>query len=146
MRKLLAVLVGLILAASLAYVCRDSLLRTAGNVLVVRDLLERSDLIFVFGGHYDVREPAAARLFKEGWAPLIVFAREPDSDRPGVANFSNTTVSILKAEGVPENHIVEIPFGVGARSTADEARALRMYVNSHPVRRVILVTSWYHCR
>src|SRR6185437_13485078 len=52
------------------------------------------------GRHYDVRAPAAARLFKEGWAPLIVFAKEPDSDRPGVANFSNTTASILKADGV----------------------------------------------
>lgn len=145
-RKILAVLAGLTLAAWLAFVCRESLLRTAGNLLVVRDQLEHSDLIFMLDGHYDVRAPAAARLFKEGWAPLIVFAREPDSDRPGVASFSNTTASILKADGVPEDRIIEVPFGDGAKSTADEARALRLYVNSHRVRRIVLLTSWYHCR
>jgi uncharacterized SAM-binding protein YcdF (DUF218 family) len=118
-----------------------------GRILVAADTLERCDAIYLLGGNYEVRAPTAARLFREGWAPVIVTAREPEAlDIRGHAreNFTDITIDILERAGVPANRIVQIKVPGGVRSTADEVRALRNYADVHPLHKVLVVTSAFH--
>jgi uncharacterized SAM-binding protein YcdF (DUF218 family) len=52
----------------------------------------------------------------------------------------------LEGAGVPKNAIVDFSPGTGVRSTADEARALRIYAEVYPVKSVLVVTTMMHSR
>ncbi|MBV8069457.1 MAG: YdcF family protein [Acidobacteriaceae bacterium] len=110
---------------------------------------EKSDLIYLLGGDYSLRAPVAAALFNEGWAPKIVIAREPADPKRvlnGGENFTDTTIGILVARGVPRDRIIQFEPRNGVRSTADEARALRLYVDAYPAATILVVTSPFHAR
>jgi uncharacterized SAM-binding protein YcdF (DUF218 family) len=123
-----------------------AVLTTLGKFLVVRDQPTYSSCIYLLGGNYETRAPMAAQIYRKGWAPLIVVAREPDSPGGNNPNFTDTTVRILTDAGVPAASIVELHPSGGVTSTADEARAFRAYLDNHPARSVFLVTSDYHTR
>lgn len=53
------------------------------DYLAEEDALEKSDLIFVFGGKGAGRAKEAAKLYKEGWASKILFSGR--QARPAVA-------------------------------------------------------------
>jgi uncharacterized SAM-binding protein YcdF (DUF218 family) len=127
----------------------ETVLPSLGSFLVVRDPPERADLIYLFGGNYSVRAPMAARLFRERWAPQIVLSREPEDVRSPSeprGNFTDVTVDILRSEGVPADRILQLQPAGGVSSTADEARALRAFLQIHGVRRILVVTSNFHSR
>lgn len=127
----------------------DQLFWMIGRILVVENPPELCDAIFLLGGNYELRAPKAARMFREGWAPLVVLAREPEATHSGGearGNFTDVTIDILRTEGVPTDRIVQIKIPGGASSTAGEARALRTYVNSHPLHCLLVVTSAFHTR
>jgi uncharacterized SAM-binding protein YcdF (DUF218 family) len=116
-----------------------------GRILIVEDPPEHCDAIYLLGGDYEIRAPKAAQMFREGWAPLIVLAREPEAAH-SKGNFTETTIGILHHEGVPTDRIVQIRVPGGVTNTAGEARALRDYVKSHPIHRLLVVTSAVHTR
>jgi uncharacterized SAM-binding protein YcdF (DUF218 family) len=116
-----------------------------GRILIVEDPPEHCDAIYLLGGDYETRAPKAAQMFREGWAPLIVLAREPEAAH-SEGNFTDTTIGILHHAGVPTDRIVQIKVPGGVDSTADEARALRTYINSHRLHRLLVVTSAFHTR
>lgn len=94
-----------------------------------------------------LRAPFAARLYKEGYSPKILIAHEPmynSNDR--LVDFTGDTVRTLERDGVPKRAIVEFTVARGVRSTADEARALRIYVDAYPVKSILVVTSMLHSR
>jgi len=117
----------------------NPLIDVAGQFLIDPDVAAKSDIIYLLGGDYLARAPLAARLVKRGFAPMIVIAREPGP-------LTDATVALLTAMGVPRGDVTEILVGRGVTSTADEARALHVYVSAHPVRDVLVVTSMLHSR
>ena len=125
----------------------DRLIEPAAYFLIDTSKPVKSDLIVVLGGNYDVRAPAAALLFREGWAPKIFLAREvPDAKKPSRENFTDTTIRILEADGVPKDRIIDFAPTAGVDSTADEVRAFKLFADTYPVRRILVVTSSFHSR
>jgi uncharacterized SAM-binding protein YcdF (DUF218 family) len=117
----------------------NPLIDVAGQFLIDPDAPAKSDIIYLLGGDYLARAPLAASLEKSGFAPMILIAREP-------SKLTDATIGLLTAMGVPRSGITDILVGHGVTSTADEARALRLYVRAHKVRSVLVVTSMLHSR
>ncbi len=121
----------------------------AGTFLVDADPVDHADVLFLLNGDLDTRPAAAAELWKKGVAPDIAIARSESSravEMGLVPNVTDLAVSMLEKLGVPRDHIIEIPFPGGVTSTRDEALALRTWLASRPVRRVLIVTNAIHTR
>lgn len=106
----------------------ERLLRAAAYGWLVDEPVEPAAAIVVLGGGEDYRPYAAARLWREGWAPVVLV---PDVEvrrteamglRPPT---TEVILGVLRAEGVPERAIVRI--GRSLTSTRDEAEAVRQW-------------------
>ncbi len=148
-RRRLAVVAGLALSIAVLYVLSPRLLTAWGALLVHEDPLERTDAIIVLAPMLD-RVVEAARLYGEGYAPLVILTREPAvpvdlflAER-GVAVESSEEERrrALIALGVPDSAITILPRPV--TSTADEAQFFAEWARAHPVRSVTVVTSPPH--
>jgi uncharacterized SAM-binding protein YcdF (DUF218 family) len=145
------ILPGITLAVlALLFICAfvwTSAFSSIANLLIDPDPPEKADLIFLLGGDYLMRAPLAADLFQKGYAPKIVISREPTYYSPKrTVNFTDSTIQLLTAQGVPRDRIIDFSSGAGVKSTADEARALRLYVDAYPAKRILAVTSMLHSR
>lgn len=136
----------LILCATLSIIFREAIWNRSSTFLIVSDSPVKSDIIFLLGGDYMLRAPYAAQLYREGYAPKILIAREPIRRGTTVVDFSGDTIRALENAGVPKGSIVNFSPSRGVTSTADEARALRIYVDVYPVHSVLVVTSMMHGR
>jgi uncharacterized SAM-binding protein YcdF (DUF218 family) len=123
----------------------------AARALVVEAELERADLIVVLGGAAAYRERAqhAARLFKEGRAPLVVLTF--DGTRAGWSQAEQTNppfVQLAREEllraGVPAASVGVLPGLV--ESTHEEAARVCEFAAARGARSVLVVTSAYHSR
>ncbi len=153
-RKRLAVsLAALAATAVLLWLLHAPILRSLYGFLVTEDSpVGRADLIVVHGGEVDVRPGKALELWRGGVAPRVAFPREPPTRpvRVGV-RWSGDRISgeTLVASGVPASAIVYLDFPGGVRSTADEAVALRRWLEARGGRdtvRVVAVTHRWHLR
>lgn len=138
-----------LLVSFLAYIFRTQLLTGLAEFLIIDDELQPVDVIFVLNGDVDTRPFRAAELFKQGLAPQVVIPKEEDSPAVEIGLYPNGTdvaIEVMKALGVPGKNIVMIPVEGGVTSTRDEAKVLRRYVETHGIKRVILVTSAFHTR
>lgn len=71
------------------------------------DPLEKSDLIFVFGGESEIRPKEAARLYKEGWASKILFTgHKPSYLKEVEMSEAEKFAKIAMGEGVPGKDII----------------------------------------
>jgi uncharacterized SAM-binding protein YcdF (DUF218 family) len=123
----------------------------AAEALVVRADLPRADALLVLSGssNYVERARWAARLYREGRAPLILLT--DDGEQGGWSTleqrnpfFVERAAEELNREGVPADKIEVLPGVVS--STYEEAATLRAYAASHGLRSVLVVTSAYHSR
>lgn len=148
--KILMAALGLVLAAGLlGYAFHVQILTGLARWLIVDDALQPADLIYLLNGEVETRPFHAAQLFEQGLAASIVTPREEDSPPVQLGLYPNGTevsVRVLQELGVPAEQITVLDFEGGVTSTFDEAVALRDYVTSHPVRRIIIVTSALHTR
>jgi uncharacterized SAM-binding protein YcdF (DUF218 family) len=64
----------------------------------------------------------------------------------GEASYTARYEAALRMCGVPASQVEEVSYSGGVASTVDEARALLSYSRLHQVRKVIVVTSDWHCR
>lgn len=141
-----------IIASVLAVVTAFALLPFAGRFLEREDPLARVDALFVLEGAHAERWMEAADVFKAGYAPTIVLSpgqREQSEAilrARGVIYPSNPMLarSALLQMGVPASAIV-LPDGA-VDNTGEEAALLRELASSHGWRRVMVITSKYHCR
>jgi uncharacterized SAM-binding protein YcdF (DUF218 family) len=126
------------------------LLPRLGQWLVVSDPLMDSDIIVVLMGSTYDRILQAADLHHEGYVDKIIIvesyveAREL-AEKRGVQIYGNALISKMTAMdlGIPEKDIITIEGS--ARSTQDEARAIRNYLEEdQSINRIILVTSKSH--
>ncbi|MBD0372875.1 MAG: YdcF family protein [Pyrinomonadaceae bacterium] len=123
----------------------------AAQALVVRADLPRADALLVLSGssNYVERNRWAARLYREGRAPLIILTN--DGQRGGWSKaeqrnpfFVERAALELSRDGVPAENIEVLPGIVS--STYEEAVQLRSFAASRGLRRVLVVTSAYHSR
>ena len=123
-------------------------MQAAGEFLWVREELKAADVIYVLGGDYERRIPLAAQLYRRGLAPKIVIPREDMGPDLGEReHFTDISLRLLREAGVPSSALFDWKVGSGVESTADEMKALALYVKLFPAaRQIIIVTSDYHTR
>ncbi|HYO92630.1 MAG TPA: YdcF family protein [Pyrinomonadaceae bacterium] len=123
----------------------------AARSLVVHADLPRADALLVLSGssNYVERARWAARLYREGRAPLILLT--DDGQQGGWSTeeqrnpfFVERAMKELKQSGVPAEKIEVLPGVVS--STYAEALSLREYASGRGLRSVLVVTSAYHSR
>ena len=98
-------------------------------------------IITVSGGDTVARTEEAIELFKNGWAPALVFAGAAQ-DPSAPSNALVMKRQALKA-GVPENVIF---LDETSRTTAENAGNVKTIADGQGFRDVLLVTSAYHQR
>ena len=134
-------IVGLLIGIVLTIALGVFGLAAVGHALAVEDPLEKADVIVAISGDTGARTNTAVSLWKQGFAPLIVFsgsALDPDSV---------SSAEIMRREalrqGVPENATVIEP---ASATTEDNATEVAKLMVDRKLRSAILVTSPYHQR
>jgi uncharacterized SAM-binding protein YcdF (DUF218 family) len=138
--RLPAVLVALLILL-LLLVFRRQVLTGLGESLVVSDPLEHADLIYVFAGDFlGSRVLLGAQLGSQGWAPAVVLSGGPYQGHCACDLSANFAVE----HGYPRTLFIPAP--IAAKSTLDEAQAMRPLFHRLGAQRIILVTSNFHSR
>lgn len=116
-------------------------LAAVGHFLRLEDPLARADVIVAVSGDTGARAETAVALWREGYAPLILFAGGSlDPDSPASAELMKRQAM---REGVPDERILVEP---SSATTAENAREVAAIMREHGLRTAILVTSPYHQR
>ncbi len=112
-----------------------------GRYLIYSQAPQSADIILVLAGDfYGPRVLKAAELAKQGYAPLVLISGGPyDHGTEG-----DYAIAFLATHGYSKRSFES--FGHNARSTIEEAIALRRELRRRHVKRVILVTSDFHSR
>ncbi len=112
-----------------------------GSWLAVEDPLAKSDAIVAISGDTGARAETAIALWKQGYAPIIVFsgaAIDPESV---------SSAEIMRREalrqGVPESATLIEP---ASTTTEENATEVSKLMAQHKLRSAILITSPYHQR
>jgi len=142
----------LAVSAALAVLLWPPLAWLAAEGLVVDDgASARADAVAVLSGSsaYVERARAAARLFREGRASLVILT--DDGGRGGWSpaeqrnpSFVERAEAELLREGVPASAVERLPGPVS--STREEALLLREHAGRRRLRSLVVVTSPYHTR
>jgi uncharacterized SAM-binding protein YcdF (DUF218 family) len=136
---------GLVLGTiTLAFLRPVTLYRLVTPLVVVDDVLETADFIYVLNGRISTRADEAARVYLEGLAPRVRLAHTREMARRPDRPLSDLIASEIVERGVPDSAVATIPYPGGVVNTRDEGRALRIYLRSHPADRVIVVTTDHH--
>jgi len=127
------VLVVVVLLSLTVFLFRHPLLRGAASWWVVSDPPAPAAAIVVLGGAPDSRPFAAAKLYKEGYAPKILLPKVKPSPLEAIGlrrNDTDLAREVLLYEGVPESAIELI--GTDVSSTFDETGAVLSWLKEHP--------------
>lgn len=117
--------------------------------LTVHNPLAQSDAIVLVGGGFKERAPAAAMLYCDGYAPLVILANDGIFSSWST-KYNRNLYQVEWAEedlvklGVPRDHIVKLPFYGSA--TMFDALAVKRYLFKSGLKKIIVVTSDYHTR
>jgi uncharacterized SAM-binding protein YcdF (DUF218 family) len=107
---------------------------------MVSDDIRPGDAIVVTGGALDVRPAAAARLFRQGIAPLVLVSKsDADAGREAIRMRER-----LLACGVPPDAIAD--FRIVLHSTYGEARGVADWARSFGLKRVIVPAEFFQTR
>ena len=137
----------LLLVGFLAVVFHRPLLTSAARAWVVNPPIEPADAILVLGGGMNTRPAAAAALFHQGIAPIILIPRNPATplEITGVLPpNAELTRQLLLQKGVPESRIRLI--GTDCDSTRDEILALRDWIHQEKAHHILVPTDLFHTR
>lgn len=109
--------------------------------------LAQSDALVLLAGNMETRTPAAAALYHQKHAPKLLLTNDGVLSRWSPKHQRNLyniewTQEMLTRSGVPATSIIKLPYA--ASGTVHDARAVRAYLQSHPVNSLLLVTSDYH--
>ena len=132
---------GVVVGAVLMLAAGVGGLVVVGHMLAVEDPLVKSDVIVAVSGDTGPRTATAVRLWKDGFAPLLMFSGaslDPDSV---------SSAELMKREamklGVPENAIIVEPLSA---TTEENAKRTAELMSERGLHTAILVTSPYHQR
>src|SRR5713226_7596682 len=121
------------------------------QLLIVKSDLAAADAIVVMSGSSTYLERAdwAARLYREGRAPVVILTNDSlmsGWDRKEERNpyFYELAARELQKRGVPESKI-QVVSDI-ALGTYEESLGVRDYATAHRLKRLLVVTSAYHTR
>ena len=121
------------------------------HFLIVRSELASADAIVVMSGSATYRERAdwAARLYREGRAPIVILTNDSlksgwDKKEERNPYFYELAARELQQLGVPESKI-QVVSDI-ALGTYEESVGVRDYASAHQLKRLLAVTSAYHTR
>lgn len=143
MKKIVWILVAFILISTIAlpfYLGPDDIATCAGPT--ENGICQKADaIIAVSGGDTEARTAEAIRLYKIGWADMLIFSGAA-LDKTGPSNAEVMREQALEAD-VPQEDIWVEEF---SNTTAENAENSTKLVEEMGLRRVMLVTSAYHQR
>jgi len=145
--RLLAVTLVLVIGL---YFGSPYLLTVVGRYLITEQPLAKANLVLVLSGQPLLRVPEGARIYHEGYAPKILLTRElrergsEELLRLGIRfpDSQENALTILEALRVPRSAILTIQ--ERADSTRSEMQTAARFLNTHPVKSMIIVTSKSH--
>jgi uncharacterized SAM-binding protein YcdF (DUF218 family) len=121
------------------------------RLLIVKSDLAAADAIVVMSGSSTYLERAdwAAKLYREGRAPLVILTNDSliaGWDRKEERNpyFYELAARELQKRGIPESKI-QVVSDI-ALGTYEESLGVRDYASAHQLKRLLVVTSAYHTR
>ena len=137
--------------ALLLIVCAPLVAFAAARLLIVRAEVPSPDAIIVLSGSSTYLERAswAAKLYREGRAPLIVLTNDGivsgwDNYEDRNPMFYELSTRRMQQEGVP---LAQIQLAPGqALGTYGESLLVRDFAVEHRLHRLLIVTSGYHSR
>ncbi|HEX3145358.1 MAG TPA: YdcF family protein [Pyrinomonadaceae bacterium] len=135
----------------LLIVCAPLVAFAAARLLIVRAEVPSPDAIIILSGSSTYLERAswAARLYREGRAPLIVLTNDGvlsgwDNREDRNPMFYELSMRRLQQDGVP---VTQIQLAPGqALGTYGESVLVRDFAVEHRLHRLLIVTSGYHSR
>jgi len=141
-----------LLIALLGAIVLGPILAWAGaHLLIVKSDLASADAIVVMSGSSTYLERAdwAARLYREGRAPVIILTNDSlisgwDKKEQRNPYFYELAARELQKRGVPETKI-QVVSDI-ALGTYEESVGVRDYATAHQLKRLLVVTSAYHTR
>ena len=142
-RALRRAVAGLMLALAAAITFYPLWLPLVAQVLIVDEPLQKADAIVVLGGGIGDREVTGARLFAEGYAPLMM-TTGGEIVLPGLTGVTAAGLSAdeLQSRGVPASAIIQL---TTSKTTCDDAR-LTLASLPPGAHRILLVTDPFHTR
>lgn len=134
--------IGLIVLV-LALIFHRLWLPALAQVFIVDEPPMRADAIVVLGGGSGDREATGARLYAEGYAPIVV-TTGGSLPLPGLpeATWASLSAAELERRGVPADAIIQV---VESTSTCEDAR-FTLTALPPGATRVIIVTDPFHTR
>jgi len=130
-----------IVPAAVLLIRWQATLNCLGAFLVSSQRPQSADLILVLAGDFwGPRVVKGADLAMQGYAPLVLMSSTPYQGRPD----GELAIEFLIKQGYPARLFQY--YNHDARSTIEEAIALRPELARRGVRRVLLVTTAYHSR
>jgi uncharacterized SAM-binding protein YcdF (DUF218 family) len=134
--------VGLIVAAGVIAVLVVVSFFSIGYYLSPQSPLSKSDaIVAISGGDTTARTTEAVQLYKEGWAPHIIFSGAA-LDQTGPSN-AEAMAELAEADGVPKTAIELEQSSTDTEENADDVARI---VQNDGYHQIILVTSPYHQR
>lgn len=139
-------LIALSISGLMALIFHQPILLTMGKWLVFDDRQPADVLVILVGGDPD-RDRLTAKLFSQGFAPVIWLANDRNLRETDFANDAGNVIRRLTAAGVPRERITLLPT---ARNTTSEAQRVAEHVQSlEPGKRpqsITIVTTSFHTR
>lgn len=105
------------------------------------DCRKADAIVVVSGGDTSARTEEAIKLYREGWAPLIIVSGAA-ADKSGPSN-AKAMYQQATNNGVPRNAIV---MEESSETTKQNATEVKKIIDTRNIKDVILVTSGYHMR
>ncbi|MEN8136994.1 MAG: YdcF family protein [Bacteroidota bacterium] len=123
------------------------LLKSYADFFSINNYSRGADAILILGGSADSRAKKSVELLNNDYAKKILITEPAAPIREyqeiWVSEFDNLR-RILKYEKIPYEVVPN--FNGGARSTFDEAKDLLKYLETTPLKKVIIVTDSFHTR
>jgi uncharacterized SAM-binding protein YcdF (DUF218 family) len=140
-----------LIVAALLIVCAPLFAWGAARFLIVRAEVQSPDAIIVLSGSstYIERASWAAKLYREGRAPMVVLTNDGvisgwDNRENRNPLFYELSMRRMQQDGVPPTQIEVAPGQAGG--TYDESLLVREFAVEHRLHRLLIVTSGYHSR
>jgi uncharacterized SAM-binding protein YcdF (DUF218 family) len=129
------------------YVFRAPLFTGLAEAWVVNDPVTNADAIVVLGGKPELRPFEAARLYRAGVAPRILYMDvklSPPAEKGIMLSEREITRRVLLSNNVPETAMVAV--GDGVATTYDESRAVRAWLATNSAKSILIATDLSHTR
>ena len=132
---------------SVCYLFRAPLLAGLAEAWVINDPAAKADAIVIPGGAVENRPFAAAKLYHDGVAPMILYMNvklNPAEELGIYPPEAEQTRRVLMSNNVPATAMTLI--GTDVASTYDEACAVRAWAEKSGAKAILVPTSPFHTR